>query len=147
LSLKDRLMQDFKDAMKAHDEVAKNTINLARAAIKQYEVDHRVELDEQGIIDILTKQVKMRKDALSDFEKAGRTDLIENYSREIEILMAYLPKQLTEEEILQIVRDTKAELGIDDGKANMGRLMGAVMPKVKGLADGGAVRKAVQSVL
>ena len=133
--------------MKAHDEVAKNTINLARAAIKQYEVDHRVELDEQGIIDILTKQVKMRKDALSDFEKAGRTDLIENYSREIEILMAYLPKQLTEEEILQIVRDTKAELGIDDGKANMGRLMGAVMPKVKGLADGGAVRKAVQSVL
>lgn len=123
MSLKDRLMQDFKDAMKAHDEVAKNTINLARAAIKQYEVDHRVELDEQGIIDILTKQVKMRKDALSDFEKAGRTDLIENYSREIEILMAYLPKQLTEEEILQIVRDTKAELGIDDGKANMGRLM------------------------
>mgnify|MGYP000353762104 FL=1 len=147
MSLKDRLMQDFKDAMKAHDEVAKNTINLARAAIKQYEVDHRVELDEQGIIDILTKQVKMRKDALSDFEKAGRTDLIENYSREIEILMAYLPKQLTEEEILQIVRDTKAELGIDDGKANMGRLMGAVMPKVKGLADGGAGRKAVQSVL
>lgn len=147
MSLKDRLMQDFKDAMKAHDEVAKNTINLARAAIKQCEVDHRVELDEQGIIDILTKQVKMRKDALSDFEKAGRTDLIENYSREIEILMAYLPKQLTEEEILQIVRDTKAELGIDDGKANMGRLMGAVMPKVKGLADGGAVRKAVQSVL
>ena len=147
MSLKDRLMQDFKDAMKAHDEVAKNTINLARAAIKQYEVDHRVELDEQGLIDILTKQVKMRKDALSDFEKAGRTDLIENYSREIEILMAYLPKQLTEEEILQIVRDTKAELGIDDGKANMGRLMGAVMPKVKGLADGGAVRKAVQSVL
>ena len=147
MSLKDRLMQNFKDAMKAHDEVAKNTINLARAAIKQYEVDHRVELDEQGIIDILTKQVKMRKDALSDFEKAGRTDLIENYSREIEILMAYLPKQLTEEEILQIVCDTKAELGIDDGKANMGRLMGAVMPKVKGLADGGAVRKAVQSVL
>ena len=147
MSLKDRLMQDFKDAMKAHDEVAKNTINLARAAIKQYEVDHRVELDEQGIIDILTKQVKMRKDALSDFEKAGRTYLIENYSREIEILMAYLPKQLTEEEILQIVCDTKAELGIDDGKANMGRLMGAVMPKVKGLADGGAVRKAVQSVL
>ena len=95
----------------------------------------------------MTKQVKMRKDALSDFEKAGRTDLIENYSREIEILMAYLPKQLTEEEILQIVCDTKAELGIDDGKANMGRLMGAVMPKVKGLADGGAVRKAVQSVL
>lgn len=147
MSLKDRLTQDFKEAMKAHDETAKNTINLARAAIKQYEVDNRVELDEQGIIDILTKQVKMRKDALSDFEKAGRTDLIEDYSKEIEILMAYLPKQLTEEEITQIVLDTKAELGIDSGMNNMGRLMGAVMPKVKGVADGGAVKKIVQSVL
>lgn len=147
MSLKDRLMQGFKDAMKAHDEVAKNTINLARAAIKQYEVDNRVELDEQGIIDILTKQVKMRKDALSDFEKAGRTDLIENYSREIEVLMSYLPKQLSEEEILQIVLETKAELGIEGGKENMGRIMGAVMPKVKGRADGGAVKKAVQNVL
>ena len=148
MTLKERLTEDFKEAMKAKDEVRKNTISLARAAIKQFEVDNRgTELDDEGVIAILSKQVKMRKDALSDFEKAGRTDLIENYSREIEILMAYLPKQLTEEEILQIVRDTKAELGIDDGKANMGRLMGAVMPKVKGLADGGAVRKAVQSVL
>ena len=147
MSLKDRLMQDFKEAMKAHDEVAKNTISLARAAIKQYEVDNRAELDEQGIIDILTKQVKMRKDALSDFEKAGRTDLIENYSREIEILMAYLPEQLTEDEIRQIVLDTKAELGIEGGCNNMGRLMGAVMPKVKGVADGGTVKGIVQSVL
>lgn len=147
MSLKDRLMQDFKEAMKAHDEVAKNTISLARAAIKQYEVDNRAELDEQGIIDILTKQVKIRKDALSDFEKAGRTDLIENYSREIEILMAYLPEQLTEDEIRQIVLDTKAELGIEGGMNNMGRLMGAVMPKVKGVADGGTVKGIVQSVL
>ncbi len=147
MSLKDRLMQDFKEAMKAHDEVAKNTISLARAAIKQYEVDNRAELDEQGIIDILTKQVKMRKDALSDFEKAGRTDLIENYSREIEILMAYLPEQLTEDGIRQIVLETKAELGIEGGANQMGRLMGAVMPKVKGRADGGTVKKIVESVL
>ena len=147
MALKEQLMADFKEAMKAHDEVAKNTISFARAAIKQYEVDNRAELDEQGIIDILTKQVKMRKDALSDFEKAGRTDLIENYSREIEILMAYLPEQLTEDEIRQIVLDTKAELGIEGGMNNMGRLMGAVMPKVKGVADGGTVKGIVQSVL
>ena len=147
MSLKDRLTADFKEAMKARDEVRKNTINLARAAIKQYEVDNRVELDEQGIIDILTKQVKMRKDALSDFEKAGRTDLIDNYNKEIETLMAYLPAQLTVEEITEIVLATKAELGIEDGKSNMGKLMGAVMPKVKGRADGGDVRKVVQSVL
>ena len=147
MSLKDRLSNDFKEAMKAKDEVRKNTVSFARAAIKQYEVDHREELDDQGILEILSKQVKMRKDALSDFEKAGRTDLIEDYSKEIEILMAYLPKQLTEEEITQIVLDTKAELGIDSGMNNMGRLMGAVMPKVKGVADGGAVKKIVQSVL
>ena len=147
MTLKERLNADFKEAMKNKEKVRKETISFVRAAIKQYEVDNREEIDDAGIASILAKQVKMRKDALSDFEKAGRTELIENYSREIEIRMAYLPKQLTEEEILQIVRDTKAELGIDDGKANMGRLMGAVMPKVKGLADGGAVRKAVQSVL
>ncbi len=146
MSLKDRLTADFKEAMKAHDDVRKNTINLARAAVKQYEVDNRVELDEQGIIDILTKQVKMRKDALSDFEKAGRTDLVDAYNKEIEILMAYLPKQLTIEEITEIVLAAKEELGITD-KSGMGKLMGAVMPKVKGLADGNDVKKVVQSVL
>ena len=149
MSLKDRLMQDFKDAMKAHDEVAKNTINLARAAIKQYEVDHRVELDEQGIIDILTKQVKMRKDALADFESAGRTDLIDAYNAEIEVLMDYMPKQLTAEEILDLVGKTAADMGIEQGggKSSMGKLMGAVMPKVKGVADGNDVKKAVEQFL
>ncbi len=146
MSLKDRLTADFKDAMKAHDDIRKNTINLTRAAIKQYEVDNRVELDEQGIIDILNKQVKMRKDALSDFEKAGRTDLIEAYKKEIDILTVYLPEQLTEEELTSIIMETKSELGIED-KSGMGKLMGAVMPKVKGKADGDAVRKIVQRIL
>ncbi|QOX62942.1 GatB/YqeY domain-containing protein [Anoxybacterium hadale] len=147
MSLKDRLLNDFKEAMKAKDEVKKNTVNLARAAVKQYEVDNREELDDQGILAILTKQVKMRKDALSDFEKAGRTDLVEAYNKEIEILMEYLPKQLTEEEITEIVKSTAAELGIESGKQNMGKLIGAVMPKVKGLADGGAVRKIIEGLL
>ena len=72
MAIKEKLMADFKDAMKAKDEVAKNTISFARAAVKQYEVDHREELDDEGIIAILSKQVKMRKDALADFEKAGQ---------------------------------------------------------------------------
>ena len=147
MSLKDRLSNDFKEAMKARDEIKKNTVNLARAAIKQYEVDNREELDEQGILSILTKQVKMRKDALSDFEKAGRTDLLDAYNREIEILMEYLPKQLSEEEITEIVKATAAELGIEGGKQNMGKLIGAVMPKVKGLTDGGVVKKIVEGLL
>lgn len=147
MSLKDRLLNDFKEAMKAKDEIKKNTVNLARAAIKQYEVDNRAELDDQGILEILTKQVKMRKDALSDFEKAGRTDLLDTYNREIEILMEYLPKQLTEEELTEIVKATAAELGIEGGRQNMGKLIGAVMPKVKGVADGGAVKKITEKFL
>ncbi|MDF2654807.1 MAG: GatB/YqeY protein [Bacillota bacterium] len=147
MSLKDRLLNDFKEAMKAKDEVKKNTVNLARAAVKQYEVDNREELDDQGILAILTKQVKMRKDALSDFEKAGRTDLVEAYNKEIEILMEYLPKQLTEAELTEIVKATAAELGIEGGKQNMGKLIGAVMPKVKGVADGGVVRKIIEGLL
>lgn len=86
MAIKEKLMADFKEAMKAKDEVAKNTISFARAAVKQYEVDHREELDDEGIIAILSKQVKMRKDALADFEKAGRTDLIDSYKAEIEVL-------------------------------------------------------------
>ncbi|MDD4565826.1 MAG: GatB/YqeY domain-containing protein [Eubacteriales bacterium] len=147
MSLKDRLMNDFKESMKAKDEIRKNTVNLARAAIKQHEIDHRTELNDQDIIAILTKQVKMRKDALSDFEKAGRTDLLDTYNREIEILMEYLPKQLSAEDITEIVKATAAELGIEGGKQNMGKLMGAVMPKVKGVADGSVVREIIEGLL
>jgi uncharacterized protein YqeY len=147
MTLKEQLIADFKGAMKARDEVAKNTISFARAAIKQYEVDHREELDDEGIITILSKQVKMRRDALADFEKAGRTDLADSYKAEIEILNRYLPEQLSEEKILQIVKETAAALGIEGGKQNMGKLMGAVMGKVKGVADGNAVKKAVSEFL
>lgn len=147
MTLKERLMADFKEAMKEHDEVKKNTVSFARAAIKQYEVDHREELDDEGILAILSKQVKMRKDALADFEKAGRTDLAQSYKAEIDVLMAYLPKQLSAEEISEVVKATAAEMGIIEGKQNMGKLMGAVMGKVKGVADGGEVKKAVEQFL
>jgi len=147
MTLKERLMADFKQAMKDHDEVAKSTVSLARAAIKQYEVDKREELDDQGVIAILQKQVKMRQDALADFEKAGRQDLLDSYNAEIAVLKKYLPEQMSAEQIAETVKETAAELGIEGGKQNMGKLMGAVMPKVKGLADGNDVRKAVQEFL
>lgn len=147
MAIKEKLMADFKEAMKAHDEVAKNTISFARAAIKQYEVDHREELDDDGIAAILSKQVKMRKDALADFEKAGRTDLIDSYKSEIEILKRYLPEQLSDEKIREIIKGTAAELGIEGGVQNMGKLMGPVMAKVKGLADGNQVKQLVQEFL
>lgn len=147
MTLKERLTSDFKEAMKARDEIRKNTINFVRAAIKQSEVDSRVELDEEGVIAIVAKQVKMRKDALSDFEKAGRTDLLEAYNKEIVILTSYLPKQLTEDEIAALVRETMDAAGIEGGKQNMGKLMGAVMPKVKGRADGNDVKKVIERLL
>lgn len=147
MTLKEQLMADFKEAMKAKDEVRKNTISFARAAIKQYEVDNRQELDDEGIIAILSKQVKMRKDALSDFEKAGRTDLADDYKAEIEILMSYLPEQMDASKIKEAVQATADEMGMEKDRKNMGRLMGAVMKKVKGLADGNDVRKAVEEFL
>lgn len=147
MSLKEQLMSDFKDAMKAKDEVRKNTISFARAAIKQYEIDNKKELDDEGIVAILAKQVKMRKDALSDFEKAGRMDLADAYKQEIEVLQKYLPAQLDTDEIKAIVKTVAADLGIESGRQNMGKLMGAVMSKVKGVADGNDVRKVIEEFL
>ena len=147
MNLKEQLMADFKQALKDRDETAKNTISLARAAVKQYEVDNREELDDAGILTLLQKQVKMRNDALSDFEKAGRQDLIDAYKSEIEVLKKYLPEQLSPEKIAEIVRETAASMGIEGGKENMGKLMGAVIGKTKGLADGNEVRKQVMAFL
>ena len=147
MALKEQLMADLKEAMKAKDDIRKNTISFARAAVKQYEVDNREELDDEGIIKILAKQVKMRKDALADFEKAGRTDLIESYKAEIEILQRYLPEQLSEDKLREIVAEVAEALGLEGGMQNMGKLMGPVMAKVKGVADGGMVKKLVEEFL
>lgn len=148
MTLKERLNEDFKSAMKNKDAVRKNTISFARAAIKQYEVDNRgASLDDAGIAAIIAKQVKMRKDALPDFEKAGRTDLSDAYKAEIEVLNEYLPKQLSDDEILAIVKETAQALGIEGGKQNMGKLMGPVMGKVKGVADGNDVKRVVEAFL
>ncbi len=147
MTLKDRLMADFKESMKQKDEVKKNTVSLARAAIKQYEVDNRVELEDADIVKILQKQVKMRKDALADFEKAGRTDLADAYKAEIKVLETYLPEQMSKDAILDVVKATAAELGVESGRQNMGKLMGPVMGKLKGLADGNDVKKVIEEFL
>lgn len=147
MTLKEQLMNDFKEAMKAHDEVRKNTISFARAAIKQEEIDKKTELKDEDVVAILAKQVKMRKDALPEFESAGRNDLADAYKAEIDVLTAYLPEQMSEEEIRNIVTEAAAGLGIDGGKKNMGKLMGTVMPKVKGRADGNEVRKIIEDFL
>ena len=134
--------------MKSGDAVKKNTVNMVRAAIKQYEVDQRVELDDDAdIVKIIKKQVKMRADALADFEKAGRDDMADAYKKEIEILQGYLPEEMGEEEIRAKVREIAAGLGIEGDMKNMGTLMKSVMAELKDKADGSAVNKAVKEFL
>ena len=148
MGLKEQLMQDYKDAMKNADTVKKNTVNMVRAAIKQYEVDQRVTLDDDAdIVKIIRKQVKMRADALEDFAKAGRDDMVEGYKKEIEILKAYLPEEMGEEEIRAKVKEIADKLGLEANMKNMGVLMKSTMAELKDKADGSAVNKAVKEFL
>ena len=123
MSLKETLLQDLKEAMKEKDTIRKNTVQLVRSGILQIEKDNHVELDDDGIIDVIAKELKKRRDSLPEFEKSGRIDLIENLNKEIEVLLGYLPKQLTEDEIKKIVEETIAETGASSVK-EMGKVMG-----------------------
>ncbi len=144
--LKEQLASDLKDAMKAKDEIKKNAVQMVRAGVLQVEKDKKITLDDEGIIEVIAKEVKKRKDVLPDFEKAGRADLIEATQREIEILTKYLPSQLTEEELDKIVSETVSETGASSMK-DMGKVMSALMPKVKGRADGKTVNELVKKHL
>ena len=146
MSLKDTLFQDLKTAMKDKDTVRKNTIQLVRAGVLQIEKDNHVELDDDGVLDVIAKELKKRRDSLPEFEKSGRTDLIDNLNKEIEVLLGYLPEQLTEDEIQKIVEETIAETGAATMK-DMGKVMGAVSSKVKGRADNRVVSGYVKKLL
>ena len=146
MSLKETLLQDLKVAMKEKDTIRKNTIQLVRAGVLQIEKDNHVELDDEGVLDVVAKELKKRRDSLQEFEKSGRTDLIDNLNKEIEVLLGYLPEQLTEDEIKKIVEETIAETGASSMK-DMGKVMGAVSPKVKGRADNRVVSGYVKELL
>ncbi|HPP35773.1 MAG TPA: GatB/YqeY domain-containing protein, partial [Clostridiales bacterium] len=135
MSLKEQLLEDMKDAMKKKDTVRKNAIQMARAAILQTEKDNRITLDDDGVTDVIAKEVKKRRDVLPEYERSGREDLVRDLKVEIDTLMKYLPQQLTEEELEAIVRQTVEETGASSPR-DMGRVMQAVMPKVRGRADG-----------
>ena len=146
MSLKETLFQDLKTAMKDKDTVRKNTIQLVRAGVLQIEKDNHVELDDDGVLDVIAKELKKRRDSLPEFEKSGRTDLIDNLNKEIEVLLGYLPEQLTEDEIQIIVEETIAETVAATMK-DMGKVMGAVSSKVKGRADNRVVSAYVKKLL
>lgn len=146
MSLKDKLMQDLKTAMKEKNKIKKSVITMIRAAIKQYEVDNRTEIDDDGVIEIIAKQLKQKKDAIEEFKKGDRQDLVDETEKEIEILLEYLPKQLSEDEIRVIVKETIEKHNASSPK-DMGKVMGALMPKMKGKADGKLVSKIVKELL
>ena len=146
MSLKERLLEDLKNAMKDKDIVKKNAVQMARAAVLQYEKDNLVTLDDDGVLDIIAKEVKKRRDVLPEYEKSGREELINELKAEIDVLMQYLPPQLTEEELEEIVKQAVSEVNATSMK-DMGKVMQAVMPKVKGRADGKAVNEMVKKIL
>lgn len=145
MSLKEKLMADLKEAMKSKDTIKKNTITMVRAAIKQKEVDERIEVSDDAILDIIAKQLKEKRMAIEDFKKGQRQDLVELTENEIEILLQYLPKQLSEEEVEEIVIETIKEINATSMK-DIGMIMKAVMPKVKGRTDGNIVNKIIRKV-
>lgn len=146
MNLSERLNDDMKQAMKSQDKFKLTTIRMMRASVKNMEIELRRPLEDSEVLDILSREIKIRKDSLQEFQKAGRDDLVTGLAAEIEIISQYLPEQLTEEEIQEIVRQTIHELGASS-KADMGKVMGALMPKTKGRADGKLVNKAVQQFL
>lgn len=146
MSLAERLNNDMKQAMKNQDKFKLSVIRMIRSSIKNVEIDHRRELSEEEVLDIINRELKQRKDSLHEFQKAGRDDLVEQSQKEIEVIHEYLPAQLTEEEVKAIVQQTIQEVGASS-KAEMGKVMGALMPKVKGRADGKLVNQIVQQSL
>ena len=146
MSIKETLTQDLKLALKEKDTIKKNTVQGIRAAILQFEKDNLTELSDDGILDVIAKELKKRKDVLPEYEKSGRQDLITQLNREIEIVMGYLPSQLSEDELDEIVKQAVEATGALSMK-DMGALMAEVMPKVKGRADGRMVNSLARKYL
>ena len=144
--LKDKLKDDLKSAMKDKDTVRKNVVQMIRSGVLQYEKDNKVTLDDDGILEVIAKQLKQRRDSLPEYEKSGRDDLIAQLKREMELLMEYLPAQLTHEELEAIVKEAVETTGAESVK-DMGKVMAAVMPKTKGRADGKEINKIARALL
>ena len=146
MSLKIRLTEDMKTAMRAKDQLSLGTIRLINAAIKQFEVDERTEADDAKITAILTKMVKQRKDSAKIYADAGRADLADKENAEIAVLQGYLPEMLSAEAIAAEVAKAVAETGAS-GMADMGKVMGLLKTRLAGKADMGEVNKALKAEL
>ena len=146
MGLKEQLLEDMRDAMRAKDIPRRNAIRMVRAAIQNAEIAKQADLDEEEILSLIAKEIRQRRDAIEMFAKGNRPDLVEKESEQVEILQAYLPKQLSEGEIEAIAREVVSELGAS-GMGDMGSVMRATLAKVKGRADGRLVNEIARKLL
>ena len=146
MTLKEQITEDMKSAMRAKEAERLGTIRLLLAAIKQREVDERITVDDAGIIAIIEKLIKQRKDSIEQFQKAGRTDLVDQESKELAILQAYMPAQLSAVEVQSAIQKVIADLGAS-GPQDMGKVIGALKAQLAGKADMGMVSGLVKVAL
>ncbi len=146
MSIKDKLMADMKEAMKAGQKERLTVIRSLRAAIRQVEIDGKKELDDEAVIGVLSKELKMRKDSLEEFSKGQRTDLVEKTQAEIEVITSYMPEQMSKEQITALVKAAVEKVGATSPK-DMGKVMKEIMPQTRGRADGKLVNDIVREIL
>lgn len=146
MSLKAKLAEDLKQTIRQGDEHRKSTLRLVMAAIKNAEIEKRRELEEEELLAVIAKEAKQRRESIAEFERGGRQDLVEQEKAELEILLAYLPQQLSREEIEAQARQIITEVGAT-GPAQMGEVMRRLMPLMKGKADGQLVNQVVRELL
>ena len=144
--LKEKLMEDLKEAMKSKNEIKKNTVQMVRAAILQIEKDKGIQVEDDRILEIIAKEVKTKRDAIKDFEKAERQDLIKQTNQEIEVLQQYLPKQLSREEIKVELERIIAEIGATTMK-DMGSIMKEAKAKMGASADGKIINEVAKEIM
>ncbi len=146
MGLKENLTEEMKQAMKSGDKLKLSTVRLLLSEIKNAEIRKRSELEDDEILGVVAKEVRRRKEAIEGFEKGGRQDLVDKETRELQILQGYLPEQISSEELRRIISETIQEVGASS-PADLGKVMGSLMPKVKGKADGKLVNQLAREML
>lgn len=146
MSLQDRLVEDIKDAMRQKDELRRTTLRMIRSAIQYEEIAKREPLDDIGVVDILSRMVRQHQESITEFQRGNRPDMVEREEAELEIVRNYLPEQLSGDEIAELARKIIADVGAA-GPGDMGKVMGQLMPHVRGKADGGEVSRVVTELL
>ena len=146
MTMKSRLEDDLKQAMRGRDVLRRDVIRYLRSEIRNQEIRDQKELDDPGVIQVLSRQAQQRRDSIEIYKDAGRQDLVDKEESELSVILAYLPQQMTSDEITDLVQQIVAQVGAS-GPADMGKVMGAIMPSVRGKAEGREVSAIVQQTL